>query len=65
MPGRVGESQPHARRKLLDAPFPLAKMLQQFQTVRMTEGLRDFGKAFENRLLWSHLDTTQIIQQNN
>ncbi|MGC2785137.1 MAG: hypothetical protein WA397_15180 [Roseiarcus sp.] len=43
----------------------MAKMLQQFQTVRMTEGLRDFGKAFENRLLWSHLDTTQIIQQNN
>jgi hypothetical protein len=30
LPGCGGESEPHARGKLLDAPFPLAKMLQQF-----------------------------------
>jgi hypothetical protein len=30
----------------------------------MTDRPRDLGKAFEDRLLWPHL-YTRIIQQNN
>jgi hypothetical protein len=50
--GGVGERQTCPRRQSLHASLALAQVLQEFQTVRMAQRLRDLGKALKNRLLW-------------
>jgi len=39
---------------MLDAALALPEMLEQFEPMRMTERLRDLGKAGEHLLLRTH-----------
>jgi hypothetical protein len=51
MPGRVRHGQPCTGGEVFDAPLALAEMFEQFETMRVTERLRDLGKTAENLLL--------------
>jgi hypothetical protein len=52
---RVRHRQPRPRSEFLDAALSLAEMFEQFEPMRMPEGLRDLGKAGEYPLFRTHV----------
>ena len=50
----VRQRQAGSGRQILDAALALAEMFEQFETMRVTERLRDLGEAGEYVLFRTH-----------
>ena len=53
MLGGVGDGQPEAIGQHLDAALALGQLLQEFQTMRMSRGLRHRGELAEQNVFWA------------